>query len=387
MPSTRPESIKALQDGWRAESESARAYRELARVEKDSHRKQVLERMADAEDRHAARYEAKLREAGGEIPVLSGGLKTRWQRLMARTLGTDITLRRMEAEEDRQAAKYAAERIGVLSVDEESAKILHEISLEEKAHSRAIKQMTPAPGPQATLDRLLKKERWHGRGGGWVGDAIYGVNDGLGAVFGIVSGVAGATVNSQGQQHTILLAGLAATVASALSMGSGAYLAVKAEREVHEAEMAREKRELDEDPEEEKEEMALFYQLQGFDEEQSHKMVERLAEDPDQMLKTMAQSELGLTAERMPNPWVSAGSASISTAIGAFIPVIPFFWMSGWPAIITAAAVSLLAHFLVGAAKSIITTRSWWASGTEMTIVGAIEGAITYGLGRAFGGM
>ena len=147
-------------------------------------------------------------------------------------------------------------------------------------------------GPKGLLDTILKRERWHGRGGGWVADAIYGVNDGLGAVFGIVSGVAGATNN---QQHYILVSGLAGMLASSLSMGAGAYLANKSEREIYEAEIAREKAEVEENPEEEIEEMSLFYQLQGFAPEDAQRMAERLAEQPEQLVQAMAQSELGLS--------------------------------------------------------------------------------------------
>jgi VIT1/CCC1 family predicted Fe2+/Mn2+ transporter len=217
-----------------------------------------------------------------------------------------------------------------------------------------------------------------------VADAIYGVNDGLGAVFGIVSGVAGATNN---QQHFILISGLAGMIASSLSMGAGAYLAVKSEGEVYEAEIAREKAEIEENPEEEIEEMSLFYQLQGFSPEESQKMAERLAEQPEQMVQAMAQSELGLSEHRFPNPWKSSASAAISTAIGAFIPIIPFFFMSGIAAVIAAFAISIVAHFAVGALKSLITIRSWWASGLEMTLVGVIEAAVTYSLGLAFGAL
>src|SRR5260370_22360219 len=160
--------------------------------------------------------------------------------------------------------------------------------------------MAPPVSPRTALDKILKRERWHGRGGSWVDDAIYGANDGLGAVFGIVSGVAGATNN---QQHYVLIAGLAGMLASALSMGAGAYLAVKSEGEVHEAEIAREKEEIEENPEEEKEEMALFYQLQGFSVEESERMAEKLAEDPQQMVRAMAQNELGLSEEHQSNPW------------------------------------------------------------------------------------
>src|SRR5438034_8064938 len=133
--------------------------------------------------------------------------------------------------------------------------------------------------------------------------------------------------------------------------------------------------------------MSLFYQLQGFNAEEAQKMAERLAEQPDQMVTAMAQSELGLSQQHFGKPWTSAMSAAISTAIGAFIPIIPFFFMTGVAAVIAAFAISIIAHFAVGAVKSLITIRSWWASGLEMTIVGVIEAAVTYGLGLAFGAL
>jgi VIT1/CCC1 family predicted Fe2+/Mn2+ transporter len=77
-------------------------------------------------------------------------------------------------------------------------------------------------------------------------------------------------------------------------------------------------------------------------------------------------------------------TASASTAVGGFIPIIPFFFAVGMPAVIASFVISTLAHFAVGASKSLITTRSWWASGAEMTLVGILEAAITYGLGVAF---
>ncbi len=121
--------------------------------------------------------------------------------------------------------------------------------------------------------------------------------------------------------------------------------------------------------------------------EESQRMAQRLAEQPEQFVQAMAQSELGLSEHRFPSPWTSAISAAISTAVGAFIPIIPFFFMSGFPALIVAFGVSLLAHFVVGAVKSLITVRSWWASGLEMTYIGIIVAAVTYGLGLAFGAM
>src|SRR6476659_1933792 len=381
-----PESIEALKENWKAEVQTARVYRELAQREKDQKRKEILLRMAEAEERHADRWARKLTELGEPPPELKDSLGQRLSRWWNRVAGLDVAIRRMEAAEDRHEARYRAQSERALADDPDAQKFLREAALEEKAHARVLNAMAPAvpAGPRAALDTILKRERWHGRGGSWVADAIYGVNDGLGAVFGIVSGVAGATNN---QQHYVLISGLAGMLASSLSMGAGAYLAAKSEAEVYEAEIAREKREVEENPEEEIEEMSLFYQLQGFTPEESQRMAERLAEQPDQMVQAMAQHELGLSEHHFPNHWKSATSAAISTAIGAFIPIIPFFFMSGLEAVIASFAVSIIAHFAVGAVKSLITIRSWWASGLEMTMVGVIEAVVTYGLGLAFGAM
>jgi VIT1/CCC1 family predicted Fe2+/Mn2+ transporter/rubrerythrin len=379
----RRETIEVVQKNWRAEVETARVYRDLAAREPDEKRKSILIRMAEAEERHAQRWEQKLRDMGQPIPHLPDNFWTRFQRKFNRSLGTDIAIRRMEAAEEKHEREFNAQRDRALAGEDDVQEFLRTSALEEKAHARALNAMAGPPAtPKSLLENILKRERWHGRGGSWVADAIYGVNDGLGAVFGIVSGVAGATNN---QQHYVLISGLAGMLASALSMGAGAYLAGKSEGEVYEAEIAREKAEVEENPEEEIEEMSLFYQLQGFSPEESQKMAERLAEDPDQLVQAMAQNELGLSEHRFPNPWKSAASASLSTAIGAFIPIIPFFFMTGIAAVMAAFVISILAHFAVGAVKSLITIRSWWASGFEMTLVGVIEAVVTYGLGLAFG--
>jgi vacuolar iron transporter family protein len=116
-------------------------------------------------------------------------------------------------------------------------------------------------------------------------------------------------------------------------------------------------------------------------------MAARLAEDPERMLKALAQSELGLSEAALPNPWVSATSATLSTALGALIPVLPFFFLQGTAAVVVAAATSIVAHFVVGAAKSLITARSWWSSGLEMTLVGILAGSVTFILGVLFGNL
>jgi vacuolar iron transporter family protein len=380
----RQQTIEVVERNWRAEVETAQAYRDLAERERDEKRKAILLRMAEAEERHAQRWELKLRDLGAKPPVLRDTIGRRLNRWWNKIAGAEIAIRRMEAAEERHEAEFHDQADRALANEQDVQEFLRKSALEEKAHARVLSAMAPPPGPRTVLDTILKRERWHGRGGSWVADAIYGANDGLGAVFGIVSGVAGATNN---QQHYVLISGLAGMLASTLSMGAGAYLAAKSEREVYEAEISRERAEVEENPEEEIEEMSLFYQLQGFSPEESQRMAERLAEQPEQFVQAMAQSELGLSEHRFPNQWTSAVSAAISTAIGAFVPIVPFFFMGGLNAVIMSFGISLIAHFAVGALKSLITIRSWWASGLEMTWIGVIVAVVTYSLGLAFGAL
>ncbi len=377
--STKKDLIAALNQNWQREIEGMRTYRDLAAGEKDQGRHNVLLKLAEAEERHAQRWERKLAELGAPLPQEKRGLSTRLKSWTRRQVGTEAALRHMEGEEDRDIARYESQARNLNDV--EAQNMLREVRREEEGHGRVIREIIKPIGTQGMLDVMLRRERWHKRGGGWLGDAIYGANDGLGAVFGIVSGVAGATGSAS---HIVLISGLAGMLASALSMGSGAYLATKSQREIYEAEIDRERGEIEEEPEEEREELSLMYQLKGFSEDEASLLATRLAEKPEQFLRTMAHEELGLSEDSFPNPWTSAISAMVSTAIGAFIPIIPFFFMSGIPAILAAAGISLVAHFLVGAAKTLVTGRSWLSSGTEMTVVGALEAVITYALGVAF---
>jgi vacuolar iron transporter family protein len=181
----------------------------------------------------------------------------------------------------------------------------------------------------------------------------------------------------------VLTAGLAGAIASALSMAIGAYLASRSEAEVAAANVQRERVEISEHPEEEKQELSLFYQLKGIDEKTADELAEKLAQDPDVMLRTLASEELGISDKTTGSPAKSAFAAGVSTGLGAIVPVIPFMFTTGTPAIVAAAVISLIAHFLVGAAKSLFTLRSWWSSGLEMTLAGVIVGGATYLIGLA----
>ncbi|MBF6613766.1 MAG: VIT1/CCC1 transporter family protein [Chloroflexi bacterium] len=375
-PMVKQKLIAALREGWLKEIESMNAYRELAKAEADKERRAILLRLADTEERHAHSLEARLVKLGSGVPELRENWVTRLRAWALRQGGLDAAVSRLEAEEDKAAARYQAQAADIPDVD--FHQMLRSMETEEEAHARVLRSMTRAAGPRNALDLILKRERWHTRNSGWLGDAIYGANDGLGSVFGIVSGVSGATA---GAENFVLIAGIAGMLASAISMGSGAYLAAKSEREVYEAELSRERLEIETDPESEREELELFYQLKGFSPEEARLLTDRLTTNPDQMLRTMASEELGLAEESFPDPVRSALASSISTALGAFIPVVPFFFFGGLPAIITAGVVSIVAHFVMGASKTFITGRSWVASGTEMAVVGIIAGVVTYFIG------
>ncbi len=387
--------LSALDSNWQAEMEGYHTYQTLADRDTDPVRAQVLRHLASAEWEHAALWHGRIVELGGQEPHYKGNPGGEANSLANRAGGVRMALRRLEIEESRHIAHYGRQLKDL--GDEASVDILNHVIEDEKDHHRELGSLlrghytAPAGSqkvdPKAVLEELLaKRNQGRKQAGTWIGDAIYGVNDGLGAIFGIVSGVSGATA---GDAKYVLLAGLSGMIASALSMGSGAYLAAKSEREIYHAELAREREAITMNGAEARELLALYYQVKGLPEEDAFHVVDHIARDPDQMLRALASERLGASEEALSNPLISATSGAVSTAVGAIIPVIPFFFMQGVPAVIAAAVVSLIAHFAVGASKSLITVRSWWSSGLEMTVVGAVEGAVTYGIGllMAKGGM
>jgi vacuolar iron transporter family protein len=382
--------LKILESNWQAEMRGYHTYAVMAERETDPSRRAAFRTLSNAEEHHAKLWAGRIRELGGPDPVYEGRESGELDTLANRAGGIGITMRRLELDESRDIAKYAKQikEIG----DEPSIRILNEAIEDEREHyqtlSGLIRNRRPLPHPtpeqaQKALDELLAaREADHPKAAGWIGDAIYGINDGLGAIFGIVSGVSGATL---GNSKFVIIAGMVGMLASALSMGSGAYLAAKSEREIYDAEFSREREAVENNEAEAREVLSLSYQIRGLPPEEADRFVEHLAKDKAQFVRTLAQERLNTTEDGLRKPLTSAISGALSTAIGATIPVIPFFFLSGYPAVIVAAIVSLLAHFAVGAAKSLITIRSWWASGLEMTLVGAVEGIVTYLIGLAIG--
>jgi vacuolar iron transporter family protein len=389
-PRNRRRILKILESNWQAEMRGYHTYQAMAERESDPSRRAAFRTLAYAEDHHAQLWAARIRELGGPEPVYHGHKFGEADTIASRVGGARMALRRLELDESRDIARYASQ-IKELG-DEPSIRILEEAIEDEREHyqtlSGLIRDRRPLPHPtpelaQKALDELLAaREEQRPKAAGWIGDAIYGINDGLGAIFGIVSGVSGATL---GNSKFVIIAGMVGMLASALSMGSGAYLAAKSEREIYDAEFAREREAVENNEAEAREVLSLSYQIRGLPPEEADRFVEHLAKDREQFVRTLAQERLNTTEDGLRKPLVSAVSGALSTAIGATIPVIPFFFLNGYPAVVVAAIVSLVAHFAVGAAKSLITIRSWWASGLEMTFVGALEGTVTYLIGIVIG--
>src|SRR5438046_370690 len=277
-------NLATVEKMWRREVEAAATYKHLANREKDPKRRDILLRLAEQADKHAARWSERIAATTGKVPdpeEVRAGLS--W---LQRISDPNVVLHRLEQEENKPEAEH--DQLMARLSDPADRRIAQDAAAEGRDHAVVLRTLAGGkiPTPRSTLDTILGRERWHVRGTGWIGDAIYGVNDGLGAVFGIVSGMAGYT----GGSEVVLAAGLAGTLASALSMGAGAYLSSKSQREVYESEISREQAEIDEDPHEEMLELELFYQLKGFSPEEARSMAERLQKEPKQFVRTPAHA-------------------------------------------------------------------------------------------------
>jgi VIT1/CCC1 family predicted Fe2+/Mn2+ transporter len=384
------ELLAALETNWQAEMKDYATYQALAVAELSPRRRNVMRGLAATEKYHADLWASRIRSLGGPKPLYGGKALGRAESFNGIAGGIDLLLRRLKVDERREIGRYK-EQIPNLA-DEPSQVILQEVIADENEHykilSNLIRSRPPIPAmekkqaKEALADLLAARQKRHPEAAGWVNDAIYAAHDGLGFIFGIVSGVAGATF---GRSHLVLVAGLAGMVGSALSTGTGAYLTAKSERELFEAELARERQAVDYDQAEAREVLALNFQVRGLPEDVASRLAHLLAEDKEGFIKALARTRGNGSEENLNNPWVSALAGAGATAIGAFIPIIPFFFMAGIPAMIVAAIISLVAHFGVGAARSLMTIRSWWSSGLELTAFGAVEGIVTYSIGIALG--
>lgn len=208
------------------------------------------------------------------------------------------------------------------------------------------------------------------------------MNDGLVTHVGFVAGVTGAVMNSQ----IVFLTGLAAIVAGAFSMYIGAYLSTKSQREFFESEIARERREIEETPEREIQEIREIYSKLGFEKDEVEMIVKRVTSDKELWVRFMLREELGILEETFDDPKKVGAVMGISFGLGGIPPILPYaFFSDVFTALYMSIAISLLALFGVGVGKARVTKGAWLKSGMEMMVLGSLAALIGFLTGKAIG--
>ncbi|MEV0228868.1 VIT1/CCC1 transporter family protein [Nonomuraea sp. NPDC050786] len=215
--------------------------------------------------------------------------------------------------------------------------------------------------------------------GGWLRPSVFGAMDGLVSNFALIAGIAGGTANTR----VIALGGVAGLAAGALSMAGGEYVSVASQRELAQAEIAVERRELARHPDDEQAELAETFVDKGVAPDLAAEVARQISRNPDRALEVHARNELGVAPGELPSPMVAAVSSFLSFSVGAVLPLLPY--VLGARELVVSAVVSCLALFAAGALVSAVTARSWWFSGLRQLAVGGVAAAVTFGVGNLIG--
>ena len=340
-------------DSWYHEKESAWLYRQVAAAEADPAKSALFLKLAAAAEEQAAKWQlAAQRDPSG----------TTRERLFVPSLRARIVARLLSRFEPRSLrAVLAAMKLRGLSI---------------YTAPRAV------AGHAMPTSLAQVGARHRSALGGGLRAAVFGVNDGLVSNVSLVLGVAGAGAAS----GYVLTAGLAGLLAGALSMAAGEYVSVRSQREMYEYQIALEREELAEYPDEEAEELALIYQARGVALEQAREVSQALLANPQAALDVLAREELGLNPDDLGSPWQAAWSSFVAFALGAAVPLVPFLCrLTGTQATAAAVAVTLVALFGVGLGLSLFTGRDALRSAVRMVLIGGGAGAVSFLVGRAVG--
>ena len=363
--------VRRLRRNYRAEIDSAALYEACAAAEARPGIADVYRRLANTERMHAAQWEAQLRSAGASPSDVRPSWRARTLGLLVRRLGPGIVLPTLMEAETRDSRSYAGQ-VGA-----------QPLSSEESSHRRllgAIRDVTSAGMPGQTLASLEGRHR--AVGGNALRAAVLGANDGLVSNLSLVMGVAGASLTSA----TILITGLAGLLAGAGSMALGEWLSVQSSRELYQRQLDIEREEVRSDPAAEAAELALIYRAKGIGEEQARALADQVLASPETALDTLAREELAIDpAELGGSAWVAAGTSFLLFAIGAVIPVLPFFLFAGADAVLASIGVSAVALFALGAAITLMTGRSALSSGLRQLGFGLAAAGLTYAVGHVIG--
>jgi VIT1/CCC1 family predicted Fe2+/Mn2+ transporter len=353
-----PEDIRANLDDERA---SAYLYLRLEAAETGK-AAQLFASLRGESDKQAAIWEAELRKAGESSPVWRPSARVRLVGWLVGRLGPRRMLPVLSAMKVRGLAIYRGG--GLVEGDNAEA--------------------PSAEGPAAIERRgSVAEESWHraASGGGALRAAVFGVNDGLVSNASLIIGVAGADPDPK----VIVLAGVAGLLAGGFSMAAGEYISVRTQRELLEHQIALERDEILQMPEEEIEELALIYRAKGLDPGQAETLARRIVLDPVRGLDTLAREELGLDPQGLASPVAAAVASFLSFSLGALVPLVPYL-VSGGPAAFAGTILFTLVGLLtVGGLMSLFTGRSLWWSAVRMALIGSAAAAATFAIGKLLG--
>jgi vacuolar iron transporter family protein len=384
---------KSLRSNWESETRMAGVYEALAGVASDAGLKRRLKSLATTEKRHADAWAELLTRGGVKLPGRQPRLTAQALAALARVAGIGPALALAGAAEGQVLRAYLGQ---VATVSDPGAQgVLRKVLPEELDHQSPDEMVDKGDSESpanASADELLlgelDDEEWHGSGIESIRNVIYGVNDGLTATLGVLAGVGGATVNPR----VVLIGGLSAMVASAVSMAGGAYLSSKSQREVYEGQLAREAAEIEAMPDLERAELVKIYRSKGLTPDEARTIVARITADKKVWLETQAREELGLDVAQFENPVREGVVAGVSTLVGGVIPVFGYLGgralvgatLSGIAALIIAFVVCAVFLFSIGSARSFFTGKAGVRSGLEMLAVGTAVAALTYVVGVLF---
>ena len=353
------------------ERDGAALYEGLAELDKDPERARSFRELAEGERRHADVWRRKIERAGAALPSERPSSRVRALLWLAKRLGTEAVLPLVMEGEADDADKYAKQRDG-------EAQAMVE---EENEHRRVLVGLGGG-APEEARGAIAVRERWH-KGGGRAGNlraAIFGMNDGLVSNLLLVLGVAGAGAPS----GTLLLTGSIGLLAGASSMAAGEYDSVATQRDLLAKQIEMERREIAEAPEEEAAELALLFRQKGLSTEQATRTAAEILKHPESALDTLVREELGLDPDDLGSPWGAALSSFGMFSVGAAVPLLPFFVLSGTPALLASSALAVAVLFSVGGALGFL-------SGTSIPLALARKGgvlavgALTYLAGKLVG--
>lgn len=255
-------------------------------------------------------------------------------------------------------------------------------SISDTAHVQILKNILSGEHQISSQNLARFEKRHRSVGGNALRAAVLGGNDGLVSNFSLVMGIAGAT---NGQKE-VLLAGLAGLLAGSLSMALGEWISVKSSQELYENQMDLEMEELESNPQGEEKELALIYMTKGMEESLAKQMAKDVIQDKSKAHQILVSEELGINAEELKGSAMEAALASfISFAIGAILPVIPFFFSGGLQGILLSALISGVGLFVIGAIITLFTNKKVWHSGLRQLLFGFMAAAITYAIGKLIG--